>query len=322
MTASGASSATVCVVLESRATSLAAVRADAELARRSGADGVLLAATACAAPATLPFELEDFAQDRDDAPVLHAVAEAVATVRDAGLAVAVTAARAETLAALRDDLPRASTGDAGLHAIHVPSGALTDLSWLVRVAETGIPLWLGTGMSTQAEVDEAVAALVTARSRLTLVHALETGSARPDELNLRAISTLRDRLALPAGFRAGHAPGAACIAAVACGASLVIVEASDGDSLTSLVRDIRWAAEALGDGVKRPQASEWALRDRRQHSLVTRVAIPRGEAIGADMLATAPPGLGLKPRALPAIVGRRAAADIPAGTLLTLGMLE
>jgi hypothetical protein len=56
--------------------------------------------------------------------------------------------------------------------------------------------------------------------------------------------------------------------------------------------------------------------------VIARVAIGRGQVIGADMLGTAPPGLGLKPRSLAAIVGRRASAHIPAGTLLTLGMLE
>jgi sialic acid synthase SpsE len=301
------------VVLESRAVSLAAVRDDAALAARAGMDAVLLGATPGLARAALPFELADFEPaEPEAAPVLEDVAGSVAAVRQAGLRAAVAAASAGTLAAL---------GHA-IDAIHVPAAALTDLPWLEAVAEAGAPLWLGTGMSTQAEVDEAVAALVAARSRLTLVHGLETGSARPDELNLRALATLRDRLAVPVGFRAGEAAAAACIAAVACGATLVIVPARPAERLAALVGDLHAAADALGDGVKRPQASEWALRDRRQHSVVARVAIARGEVIAPGMLGTAPPGLGLKPRALPAIVGRRAAADIPAGTLLTLGMLE
>lgn len=301
------------LALESRATSLARVRDDAALAAQAGMDAVLLAATAGVEPATLPFELADFEPfEHDGAAVLEAVADAVVAVRQHGLGAAVAAARADALAAL----------GCGADALYVPSAALTDAPWLERVSRLGAPLWLGAGMSTQAEVDEAVGALAGARARLTLVHGLETGSARPDELNLRAISTLRDRLMVPVGFRAGQAPAAACIASVACGATLVIVPASSAESLATLVRGLRCAAESLGDGVKRPQASEWALRDRRQHSLVARVAIARGQVIGADMLGTAPPGLGLKPRALTAIVGRRAVADIAAGTLLTLGMLE
>jgi sialic acid synthase SpsE len=307
----------VMVALESRATSAAAARDDAALALHAGLDAVLLAATAGPGPATLPFELADFEMERDGTRALDEIAPAVAAVREAGLAVAVAAAQASVLAALGG-----ADGASVLAAIHVPSAALTDLPWLERVAETGAPLWLGTAMSTESEIDEAVAALASARPRLTLVHGLETASARPDELNLRAITSLRDRLMLPLGFRAGHAPAAACIAAVACGATLVLLPASAPGALAALVRDVRCAAEALGDGVKRPQASEWPLRDRRQHSVVARVAIARGQVIGAGMLDTAPPGLGLKPRSLPAIVGRRASTDIPAGTLLTLGMLE
>jgi sialic acid synthase SpsE len=243
--------------------------------------------------------------------VLDAIADAVAAVRGIGLRVAVTTARPEALRA-------AATAD----ALHVPSAALTDLAWLRTAESAGLPVWLGAGMSTQAEVDEAVGALIGAQARLTVVHGLETASARPDELNLRAISTLRERLTLPVGFRAGNAPAGACIAAVACGATVVFVPASEEESLAALVRDLRCAADALGDGVQRPQASEWALRDRRQHSLVARLAIARGDVIEAGMLSTAPPGLGLKPRTLPSLIGRRAIADIPAGTLLTLGMLE
>ena len=50
--------------------------------------------------------------------------------------------------------------------------------------------------------------------------------------------------------------------------------------------------------------------------------IARGATLTADMLDTARPGIGLKPRAATGVVGRRATVDIPAGTLLTLGMLE
>lgn len=208
-------------------------------------------------------------------------------------------------------------------ALYVPAPALTDLPFLARAGETGRALWLDTAMSTQAEVEEALACLVGARARVTLVHGVATAPARADELNLLAIRTLRETFALPVGFRAADAPPAACAAAVACGATLLIVPV-DGEaaSLPSVVADARCVAEALGDGLKRPQTSEWALRDRRQVSLVARVAIPRGAVLTPDMLTTAPPGLGLKPRALDAVVGRRAAVDIPGGTLLTPGMVE
>src|SRR5262245_27374455 len=100
----------VLLALESHATTLAAVREDAALAARCELDAVLLAATAGVSQATLPFELTDFESDRENAPVLDAIAEAVAAVRSARLRVAVTAARGETLRA-------AATAD----ALHVPS---------------------------------------------------------------------------------------------------------------------------------------------------------------------------------------------------------
>ena len=50
--------------------------------------------------------------------------------------------------------------------------------------------------------------------------------------------------------------------------------------------------------------------------------IARGRALTEDMLAITRPGIGLKPRAAAGVIGRRATIDIPAGTLITLGMLE
>jgi sialic acid synthase SpsE len=313
MTATIGARPAVLIAAESWATSLASVQEDAAAAAAAGADAVVLAATRSVAPATLPFELADFeVADEAPAPALSDLAGAVRAVRAAGLSV--------TLAVVDLDL----LADAGaVDGLYVPAAALTDLPFLARVADAGPALWLGTAMSTQAEVEEAVALLVKARVRVTLVHGLETTPGRADELNLRAITTLRDGLTLPVGFRAGDAPAAACTAAVACGATVLIVPARRaGEDLAAIVTDVRRVVDALGDGVKRPQASEWTLRDRRQHSLVARVAIPRGAVLTAAMFTTAPPGLGLKPRSLGALVGRRTAVDIPGGTLVTLGMVE
>jgi sialic acid synthase SpsE len=222
---------------------------------------------------------------------------------------------------VRDDEGLAAVARCPGAALHVAPDAITDLAFLRRAASTERALWLGTAMTSADEVADALRELVAARGKITLLHGLATVPARDEELNLRAIGTLRDRFTLPVGFHALDAPDAACVAAAALGASVLVVP-FDPERLRRLAADLRVVARALGDGDKRVQASEWALRDARRRSLVARVDIARGETLRAEMMATAPPGVGLTPRALASVVGRRAAVDIAAGTLLTLGMLE
>ena len=287
----------------------------------AGADAVLVRlASAADRAARLPFELADFdAGDVATAGVVSSddlgrVAEAC---RAHGCALVVSVSD--------DDGLRAATRLAPM-AIHVPAAALGDVPFIAALP-SGHDVWLDTAMADLGEVAEAVSAVLKAGSRPSVLHGLAARSEQPEELNLRALATLADRFEVPVGWSARAADPAIVIAAVALGTSILVVPFAAPDGLDAaafgrLNADVRRVARALGDGDKRVQASEWPERDRLHRSLVARVAIARGATLTADMLATARPGLGLKPRLLEAIVGRRAALDIPAGTLLTLGMLE
>ena len=289
----------------------------------AGADALVLPDIAPGVSARLPYELGDFA---GEAPAPTALgAEALQALA------AAAASRLTLVATVSDDGGLALALRARPAVLRVASAALVDLPFLTRLAgASDAAVWLDTAMATGDEVEEAVAALVRHRGRLTLLHGLATSGSRPDELNLRAVATLAARFALRVGFQARDATPAACVAATALGAEVIVVpfadratpDAFDRAGFRALAADVQLVARALGDGDKRVQPSEWALRDRRQRSVDARVEIARGALVTADMLATAPPGLGLKPRALTALVGRRAAIDIPGGTLLTLGMLE
>jgi N-acetylneuraminate synthase len=153
----------------------------------------------------------------------------------------------------------------------IASASLTDDELLRKVRRTGRPLMLSTGMSTAAEIDEAVTAL--GREKLLLAHATSTYPCTPSELNLRMIETLR-RLypECPVGY-SGHETGLAPTwAAVALGATFVerhitldralwgsdqaaSVEIGGFLRLVSNIRDIE---KAMGDGVKRVYEGEKA----------------------------------------------------------------
>jgi sialic acid synthase SpsE len=153
----------------------------------------------------------------------------------------------------------------------VASACLTDDQLLQAICTTGKPAIMSTGMSTLAEIDHAVALLD--KNTLILGQATSTYPCKPEELNLRAIETLRVRYGVPVGY-SGHETGLqTTVAAVALGA--VFIErhitldramwgtdhaaSVEPQGLARLVRDIRTLESALGDGVKFRFTSEEAV---------------------------------------------------------------
>ncbi|MDH2429553.1 N-acetylneuraminate synthase family protein [Sphaerisporangium sp. TRM90804] len=164
--------------------------------------------------------------------------------------------------------------DMGVVCHKVASASVTDRELLRRLAATGKPIILSTGMSTLEEIDAAVEILGT--DRLVMMHATSTYPLPPEEANLRAIVTLRERYGVPVGY-SGHERGLQIsLAAVTLGA--VTVErhitldrtmwgsdhaaSLEPNGLEHLVRDIRIIESALGDGVKRVFPGEEAPKAR------------------------------------------------------------
>jgi N-acetylneuraminate synthase len=161
--------------------------------------------------------------------------------------------------------------DLNVVAHKVASASLTDLELLAALRETGKPVILSTGMSTIEQIDKALETL--GGERVVLMHATSTYPMEPEEANLKAIATLRDRYAgIPVGY-SGHERGLQIsLAAVALGAVAVerhitldrTMWGSDHSAslepagLEHLVRDIRVIETALGDGVKRVFPGELA----------------------------------------------------------------
>ena len=110
--------------------------------------------------------------------------------------------------------------DLNVVAYKVASASVTDAGMLRRIADTGKPVILSTGMSTIDQVDAAVEALGT--SPLAVLHATSTYPLPPEEANLRMITTLAERyVGVPIGY-SGHERGLQIsLAAVALGATVV-----------------------------------------------------------------------------------------------------
>jgi N-acetylneuraminate synthase len=154
----------------------------------------------------------------------------------------------------------------------VASASITDTELLDRIAATGRPVVLSTGMSTMEEIRKAVDALP--RNRLVIAHATSTYPCSTPELNLRMIATLRDEFDVPVGY-SGHEVGLqTTVAAVALGAAFVErhitldramwgsdqAASVEPGGVMRLVRDIREVEAAMGDGVKHVYESELPIK--------------------------------------------------------------
>jgi N-acetylneuraminate synthase len=150
----------------------------------------------------------------------------------------------------------------------VASATITDLKLLRRIRAAGHHVILSTGMSTMDQIRTAVAELD--KERLILTHTTSTYPCKTEELNLRAISMLRDEFGVPVGY-SGHEVGLqTTYAAVVLGACLVErhitldramwgsdqAASVEPSGFSRLVRDIRTIEKSLGDGKKRVFDSE------------------------------------------------------------------
>ena len=153
----------------------------------------------------------------------------------------------------------------------VASACLTDDHLLRHIRATGKPMIVSTGMSTYAEIDHAVDVL--GKEDLVLMHATSTYPANYDELNLRAIPTMKERYGVPVGY-SGHETGIpSSVCAVALGACCVErhitldramwgsdqAASLEPNGITRLVRDIRLWEQSKGDGVKRVYEREMPI---------------------------------------------------------------
>ena len=154
----------------------------------------------------------------------------------------------------------------------ISSACMTDDALLRHHRSTGKPILLSTGMSTMDEIRHAVEVLGT--KDLVVIHCTSTYPSSPDELNLKAMDTLRREFAVPVGY-SGHEVGLqTTLAAAALGACLVerhitldrAMWGSDQSAsvephgMAHLVRDIRVIEAAMGDGIKRLHDSELPVR--------------------------------------------------------------
>lgn len=207
----------------------------------------------------------------------------------------------------------------------------TDLPLIRRVAATGKPVIISTGMATAAELDETVrAARAEGCKDLVLLKCTSTYPATPANTNLLTIPHMRELFGCEVGI-SDHTMGVGVsVAGVALGASVVekhfTLARSEGgvDSafsmepaeMAQLVIDTERAWQALGEVAYGPTAAETkSLQYRR--SLYVVEDLKAGDELTASNVRAIRPGLGLPPKFISQVLGRKVTRDVPRGTALT-----
>ena len=224
----------------------------------------------------------------------------------------------------------------GVPAYKVASFEATDLPLIRKVAGTGKPVIISTGMASLAEIDEAVRTARAAGCReLVLLKCTSTYPATPENTHLRTIPHLRDAFGCEVGL-SDHTMGVgAAVAAVALGATVIekhfTLSRADGgvDSAFSLepeeLRQLRVESErawqALGCVTYGGTQAEEKSRAFRRSLYVGR-DMAAGERLDFDSLRIVRPGFGLAPKFHDLLLGRRVNRAVTAGTPVSWDLFD
>jgi N,N'-diacetyllegionaminate synthase len=208
----------------------------------------------------------------------------------------------------------------------IPSGEITNVPYLRRIGQLGRPVILSTGMSTLAEIENAINVLEasgTSRDRLTVLHCNTQYPTPMRDVNLRAMTTIRDAFKVSVGY-SDHTRGIEIpIAAVAMGATVIEKHFTmdrtlpgpdhgaslEPDELATMVTCIRNVELALGNGIKHPSKSELPNREIARKSIVAAVQIRKGDVFTELNLTVKRPGNGISPLQWDAVINRVATRD-------------
>ena len=212
----------------------------------------------------------------------------------------------------------------GMKRWKIPSGEITNLPLLIKIAELHEPIIMSTGMSELSEVADAVKVLIeNGASDITLLHCTTEYPAPYEDVNLKAMETMRDAFDLPVGY-SDHTRGLEIpVAAVARGACVIEkhftlsreMEGPDHkasiepDELKQMVDMIRHVEVSIGDGVKKVSASEAKNQDIARKSIIASAKIKAGDVFTEENVTTKRPGSGINPMRWFELLGRRAKHD-------------
>ena len=223
----------------------------------------------------------------------------------------------------------------GMSKIKIPSGEITNKPLLEFIAQFDMPVIMSTGMADLNEIQRAIEVLCSnklTRENITILHCTSQYPASFENINLRAITSMKKKFNLNIGY-SDHTLGAeASIAAVSLGASIIekhitldsnmpgpdhkaSMEPKDFQDMVSAIRNIE---RGLGNGIKVPTSEELEMRTVARKSLVANKKIEKGEIFTQENLTVKRPGNGLSPMSINEVIGTKAVYSFEENDLIKI----
>ena len=214
----------------------------------------------------------------------------------------------------------------GLEIFKIPSGEITNLPYLREIGSLNKKVILSTGMSNLSDIEKAIFTLEqsgTGYENITILHANTEYPTPMEEVNLKAMQTIKEAFKLSVGY-SDHTLGIEIpIAAVAMGASVIekhftldkTMQGPDHKAslepmeLKEMVKAIRNIEKALGNGIKKPSPSESKNMQIARKSIVANLDIKKGEILTEENITIKRPGNGISPMRWDEVVGMKATKD-------------
>lgn len=215
----------------------------------------------------------------------------------------------------------------------IPSGEITNLPYLRRIAQKGSRIIMSTGMCEPEDIEVALNVLTsngTPIENITLLHCNTEYPTPWGDVNLRAMHDIANRFNVPVGY-SDHTKGIEVpIAAVALGATVIEKHFTldnnlpgpdhkaslEPQQLKAMVDAIRHIEQALGDGVKQVSESERKNIAIARKSIVAASYIKKGELFTEENLTVKRPGGGISPMKWDEVIGTTASRDYLADELI------
>lgn len=217
----------------------------------------------------------------------------------------------------------------------IPSGEITNLPYLRKIANLKMPVIMSTGMSSLGEIEAALAVLYKGGlsiDDITLLHCNTEYPTPFNDVNLQAMLTLKQCFGTKVGY-SDHTKGIEVpIAAVAMGATVIEkhftldrtlpgpdhIASLEPDEMKDMVSAIRNIELAMGNGLKHVTDSEQKNMAIARKSIVASCDIKKGEVFTENNLLTKRPGNGVSPMLWDDIIGKKAIRDFKADELIEL----
>jgi N-acetylneuraminate synthase len=221
-------------------------------------------------------------------------------------------------------------------AYKIASFEAIDLPLIKKVAQTGKPMIISTGMADKGEIEEA---LDTARKygsgEVVLLHCVSGYPAPASEYNLKTISDIQSRFSVLAGLSDHTIDNATAVTSIALGACVIEKHVTldrhgggpddsfslEPDDLKELCTDCKTAWSALGKvNYERTEVEKGSAKFRR--SLYVVADMKEGDQFSEKNVRSIRPGFGLHPRYYEEVLNKKAKSNIKAGTPLSFQMID